>query len=89
MISKYLVSLDEVAKVRDEHLAYLDSLAERGVLVGAGRQDPPVGGMILLNVDDEARARELIAEDPYVIHGTAEYTPLGWNVTKGTLAEKF
>ena len=86
MVSKYLVSLDEVEKVRAEHLAYLDGLNERGLLVTAGRQEPPVGGVVLLNVDDEARAREVIADDPYVTSGAAEYTPIGWTATKGALA---
>ena len=86
MISKYLVSPDEVEKVRGEHLAYLDGLDERGLLVTAGRQEPPTGGVVLLNVDDEARARELIAADPYVTSGTAEYSAVGWNPTRGALA---
>ena len=87
MISKYLASLDDVDKVRDEHLAYLDTLEERGLLVAAGRQDPPVGGVVLLNVDDEAEARELIAGDPYVRRGVAEYTATGWRPSRGALKD--
>ncbi|WP_245665433.1 YciI family protein [Actinoplanes subtropicus] len=85
MISTYLVPLDEVAKVRDEHLAFLDGLVAQGTLVAAGRQDPPVGGMVLLDVADEATAREVMAQDPYVLRGAAEYEARGWAPTVGVL----
>jgi uncharacterized protein YciI len=87
MISKYLAPLDEVDKVRDQHLAFVDDLEQRGLLVSAGRQDPPVGGVILLNVTDEAQAQELIAADPYLAAGVAEYTATGWVPTRGALKD--
>jgi len=86
MISTYLVPLDEVAKVRDEHLAFLDGLLAQGTLVAAGRQDPPVGGMVLLDVADAATAREVMSQDPYVLRGIAEYEARGWAPTVGALA---
>ena len=85
MISTYLVPLDEVAKVRDEHLAYLEGLFAQGTLVAAGRQEPAVGGMVLLDVADEATAREVMARDPYVLGGLAEYEARGWAPTVGVL----
>jgi uncharacterized protein YciI len=87
MISTYLVPLDEVAKVRDDHLAFLEGLSAQGTLVAAGRQDPPVGGMVLLDVADEATAREVIAQDPYVLRGVAEYEARGWSPTVGVLKD--
>jgi uncharacterized protein YciI len=85
MISTYLVPLDEVAKARDEHLAFLEGLVAQGKLVAAGRQDPPVGGMVLLDVADEATAREVMTQDPYVLRGVAEYEARGWTPTVGAL----
>jgi uncharacterized protein YciI len=85
MISTYLVPLDEVAKVRDEHLAFLEGLVAQGTLVAAGRQDPPVGGIVLLDVADEATAREVMTQDPYVLRGIAEYEARGWTPTVGAL----
>ncbi len=87
MISKYLAPLDEVDRARDEHLAFIAGLEERGLVVSAGRQDPAVGGVVLLAVDTEAEARELIAEDPYVLRGLAEYTATGWTPSRGVLAD--
>ena len=87
MISKYLVPLEQVDAVREAHMAYLEGLEAQNLVVAAGRQDPPVGGIILFNVTDEARARELIAEDPYVKQGVAEYTATGWLPTRGALKD--
>ncbi|MFB9362317.1 YciI family protein [Actinoplanes nipponensis] len=87
MISTYLAPLDEVDQARTDHLAFIDGLERAGVLVSAGRQDPPVGGILLLNVDTEARAHELLADDPYVRRGLAEYAATGWQPTRGVLAD--
>ena len=87
MISKYLVPLEEIDKVRADHLAFLEGLFERRTLVAAGRQDPPVGGMVLLDVSDEAAAHEVMAQDPYVLQGVAEYAAHGWRPTVGVLKD--
>jgi len=86
MISTYLAPVDQVDQARDAHLAFVDDLERAGVLVSAGRQDPPVGGVILLDVDTEAEARELMAPDPYLQQGLAEYTATNWKPTRGVLA---
>jgi uncharacterized protein YciI len=86
MISKYLAPLDEVDASRADHMAFLDGLEERGLLVTAGRQSPPAGGVVILAVDDEAGARELMAGDPYVQRGLAEYSAVGWQPSRGALA---
>ena len=87
MISTYLRPLDEVDGARDEHLAFLAGLEERGLVVSAGRQDPPNGGVVLLAVDTEAAAVELFADDPYVTKGLASYQATGWKPTRGVLAD--
>lgn len=86
MISRYLVPLDEVDKARDEHLAFLDGLVKQGKLVIAGRQDPPVGGLVMIEAETEAEARELMAADPYVVRGLAEYAATGFRPSLGRLA---
>jgi uncharacterized protein YciI len=86
MISTYLVPLDEVDKAREDHMRYLDGLEERGLVVAAGRQDPPNGGVILFAVDSDDKARALIADDPYVQRRLARYQATGWKPTRGVLA---
>jgi uncharacterized protein YciI len=86
MISKYLAPLAELDAARDDHSKFLEGLERRGLVVSAGRQDPPTGGVILFDVDTADEARALIADDPYVQRGLAEYTPTGWKPTRGVLA---
>jgi uncharacterized protein YciI len=86
MISTYLVPLEQVDQAREAHLRFLDGLAER--VVSAGRQDPPVGGVVLLEAGSEAEAHEVMAGDPYVVQGLAEYLAVGWQPTRGVLAER-
>jgi len=42
--------------------------------------------MILFNVDSEDEARALLANDPYVLRGLADYEARGWMPTRGVLA---
>jgi uncharacterized protein YciI len=86
MISTYTAPLDQVNAAREDHLAYLDGLAERGVLVEAGRRDPVVGGVVLLAAGTEEEAHALINEDPYVQRGLAAYEAVGWTPNRGPLA---
>jgi uncharacterized protein YciI len=86
MISQYLAPLDEVDKAVPDHQAFLDGLQDRGLMISAGRQDPPVGGVVLLAVDTEAQAHELMAGDPYVQRKLAEYRAIGWRPSRGVLA---
>jgi uncharacterized protein YciI len=86
MISTYLAPLNEVDKVREAHMKFLDGLEERGLVIAAGRQDPPVGGVILLDTATAEEAVEALAGDPYVQQGLATYTATGWQPTRGALA---
>jgi uncharacterized protein YciI len=86
MISKYLALLERLDEARPDHARYLDGLEKAGYVVSAGRQDPPVGGVIIFDVDTADEARALIADDPYVQRGLAEYEPYGWVPTRGLLA---
>ena len=87
MISKYLAPLEQLDEARPEHALYLDGLEKAGYVVTAGRQDPPVGGVIVFDVDTEDEARTLIADDPYVKKGLAVYEPYGWVPSRGPLAD--
>jgi uncharacterized protein YciI len=86
MISTYLKPLAEVDAARADHLDFIAELERDGYAVTAGRIDPPTGGIILLDVDTEAEAQELIARDPYVVRGLAAYSATGWHPTRGILA---
>lgn len=88
MISTYLRPLDEVDAHRPAHFEFMAGLEAQGLVVGAGRRQPPVGGIVLLDVDTEEEARTIFAADPYVIAGVAEYEPTGWTPTRGPLGNR-
>lgn len=85
MISQYRASLAEVDEAREEHMAFLDGLGER--VISAGRQDPPVGGVVLLDAETAEEAEGLMAQDPYVLRGLAAYVATGWKPSRGVLAD--
>jgi uncharacterized protein YciI len=80
MISTYLAPLDEVDEARDAH----DTLGD--AVISGGRQDPPVGGVVLLDAPSAEEAERIMADDPYVKQGLASYTATGWKPTRGVLA---
>jgi uncharacterized protein YciI len=88
MISTYLRPTEEVDAVRPAHFAFMESLQAQHLVVGAGRQVPPVGGVVLLDVATEDEARATMANDPYVLGGYATYEPIGWIPTRGPLADR-
>lgn len=85
MISTYSVPLEEVDKLRDAHLAFLDEKQAAGIVVEAGRQDPPTGGVVILDVASEKEAFAVMADDPYVKANVGEYKAVGFNPVRGPL----
>jgi uncharacterized protein YciI len=55
-------------------------------VISGGRQDPPVGGVVLLDAASAEEAERIMADDPYVQRGLARYTATGWKPTRGVLA---
>ncbi|MCM1532601.1 MAG: YciI family protein [Bacteroides sp.] len=70
---KYKKPLAEVDKYLAEHRRYLDTLLEAGKLIASGSQEPRVGGIILCNARSEDEVREMVENDPFYIHGIADY----------------
>jgi len=59
----------EETRVQLEHASYLEVLASRGVVVLAGRttnNDETTVGLVVVNAADEAVAREIMENDPFV-----------------------
>lgn len=81
-IIRYRRPLEEVQEHRAAHRAYISDLHDRGIVVAAGPLDPMFGGAVIFSVPDEgsqATLDALVAADPYVIGGVAQYEVLGWN----------
>ncbi len=75
----YTQPLEEVDKVRPDHLAWIESEIKAGRLLLAGRQESQKGGILITADIDASAADELIAADPYSLAGLVEYERVGFN----------
>ena len=85
-ILRYRQPLEEIAKVTDEHRAYLRQLQAAGTLLASGPFDPRTGGALLLRVPDDdvhAALNRVRDGDPFTRTGMAQYELIPWNVLIG------
>ena len=86
ILVRYRVPMEEVAKVTEEHRAYLRELKADGTLIAAGAMSPRFGGAILVRVPDDNVAQHLSDvrdEDPFYKRGIANYELIAWNPSIG------
>jgi uncharacterized protein YciI len=73
--------LDARARVRPDHLAYMQSLNSEGKVVLAGPVGDGSGAMVVLHVDSEDEAQTIVKGDPYTVAGVgADHVLRPWNV---------
>lgn len=78
----YIKPMSEVEKYLTEHRAFLDRQFAAGRLLAAGPQDPREGGIILTRMLDRAEAEAWICEDPFYVHGVADYRIVAFHPNK-------
>jgi uncharacterized protein YciI len=86
ILIRYRLPMDEVAKVTDEHRAYLRDLKADGTLIASGPMDPRSGGALLVRVPDDnvqQNLTDLRDEDPFYKKGVANYELIPWKVVIG------
>ena len=81
MLEYRYADLEARARVRPDHLAYLQSLLEEGTVVLAGPVGDGSGAMMVLQVGSEEEARRVIEADPYTAAGVgANHVLRPWHV---------
>jgi len=81
ILVRYRLPMEEVAKVTDEHRAYLRELKAKGTLIASGPMDPRTGGAILVRVADDNVQQSLTAirdDDPFFKKNIANYELIPW-----------
>ncbi|MFC7816010.1 YciI family protein [Streptomyces sp. NPDC057367] len=78
----YTAPLEAVDAVLEEHVAWLDELYARGVVLASGRKEPRDGGVIIAVAEDRARAEEITVGDPFVTAGVCAYRVTEFVATK-------
>lgn len=82
VLVNYLKPLAEVDAHLEAHRKFLANHYQAGHLICSGPQNPRKGGVILATSPDRASLEALLAEDPFAVHGVAEYTLVEFNPTK-------
>jgi len=76
---------DARARVRPDHLAYVQSLHEKGTVVLAGPVGDGSGAMMVLQAGSEEEARRIVRDDPYTAAGVGvDHVLRPWNVVVPT-----
>ena len=71
---KYKKSMEEVNKVLEAHLEYLEKYFEKGKFICTGKKSfPELGGVILFNSNNLEEAKKILYEDPFYIEEIADY----------------
>ena len=69
----YKVDLAQIDARMKAHVQYLKTHYDDGTFVISGRKVPRDGGIIIATGDDRDAIEAIIREDPFVVHGLAEY----------------
>lgn len=72
-ILTYMKPLEEVDRFLQAHRDYLARHYAAGNLITSGPRTPRVGGVIMIKSDSRADVDSIIAQDPFSIHGIADY----------------
>jgi uncharacterized protein YciI len=81
LLVTYRAPLERIDELRPRHVAYLREHYADGTFLVSGRQRPPAGGLIVAGDVDRAELERIIATDPYVTEGAAEYTVVEFGPT--------
>lgn len=73
LILHYKTDLQTVDSYVPGHTKYLQKNYELGNFILSGRRIPRAGGIIIARAENEEAVRDIIKEDPFYIHGVAEY----------------
>lgn len=72
-ILTYKKPLSDVDKYLPAHREYLAENYAAGNFIASGPQTPRVGGVIMMKATDRESVDALIAHDPFLINGIADY----------------
>lgn len=68
-----------------DHLAYLRTLIDQGLLLLSGPFADRSGGMLVVRAESQAQAEAIAQADPLVARGLDRYEVRAWQITDGLL----
>ncbi len=73
LLSRFQQPFEAIQRLLVEHSAWVQSHYDSGRFLVSGRQEPPVGGVIVARAESEQELREILALDPLQQMGLAAY----------------
>ncbi|ATZ12454.1 YciI family protein [Erwinia amylovora] len=80
VLLSYTRPMDEVDRLQEPHIEWINRYFASGEFISAGRKDPRTGGMIMVKEMDRARLDAILAEDPF--QAVARYEVTKVNITR-------
>lgn len=74
VILNYKEPLDKVNSIREEHLDFIRGYVNQGKFLTAGRQTPPLGGVVVAHNTHKEELESILKKDPYYTNGLADHT---------------
>lgn len=68
----YIAPLEDADKHMEAHMAWVKAGYDQGLFIASGRKVPRTGGVILAR-GERAALEQMCADDPFTVHGIAEY----------------
>lgn len=82
VIYAYAKPIEEVDALRSAHLSFLDKEYAAGHFVVSGRQNPPVGGVLISQLESREQLERIVRQDPYISNGAATYQIIEFSPAK-------
>lgn len=82
IILSYQKDISEVDKYLIPHREFLEQGYQKNYFLTSGPQNPRTGGIIISLLKDKKQLEELMAKDPFQIHGIASYELIEFSPVK-------
>ncbi|EGB15864.1 YCII-related protein [Pseudodesulfovibrio mercurii] len=82
LLLTYVKPLSEIDRLIPPHVEYLEKNYAAGTFLFSGRREPRTGGVIIARAGSRAEVKAIIAEDPFLIEGAAEYEIVEFHPSK-------
>lgn len=82
VLLRYVKPLESIDSLLPAHGEFLERHFAAGHFLAAGRRVPRSGGVILARALDRASLERILAEDPFAVHGAAEYEVLEFTASR-------
>ena len=78
----YKVPPEQVDQYLVEHRNFLEAGYQNNYFIASGPKTPRTGGVILSQLTDRTQLERILSEDPFLIHGIANYEVIEFTPVK-------